>query len=146
MHWKCGYSTRTDAAEIGWDGERCMSAVRLVYVSSALLLSLGACGGGGGTPPPSYTLTAAALNPATVTAGNMSSSLITVTSVNGYFGSVSLSCSIVSGGTPSRSCALSASAVTVSGATPGTSTLTVSTTTSTPGGNYAFSVAAIDGN
>jgi phospholipase C len=125
-----------------------MSANRLVVICGALLLSLGGCGGGGGggTAPPSYTLTAAALNPATVTAGNMSSSLVTVTSLNGYTGSVGLSCNIVSGGTSSPSCAWSATAVTVSGATPGTSTLTVSTTTSTPGGNYAFSVGAIDGN
>ena len=54
-----------------------MGAIHLAVISGALLLSLG---GGGGAAPPSYTLTAAALNPATVTAGNMSSSLVTVTS------------------------------------------------------------------
>ena len=130
-----------------------MTAFRLAYGSAALLtlgalvLNLGACGGGGGgAPPPSYTLTAAGLNPGTVTAGGASTSLITVTPVNGYTGSVILSCSMASGGVPAPSCSLSTSSVTISGTTPGTSTLSVSTTTSTPGGNYTFSVAAIDGN
>jgi phospholipase C len=129
-----------------------MSAIRLVCVSGAIvslgavLLSLEACGGGGGAPPRGYTLTAAALNPGTVKAGSVSTSLVSVTPVSGYSGSVSLSCSMVSGGAPAPSCSLSTSVVTISGVTPGTSTLTVSTASSTPGGNYTFSVTAIDSN
>ena len=122
-----------------------MRAFRLVYVSGALLLGLGGCGGGSGAAP-GYTLTAAALNPGTVTAGSASTSLITVTPANGYTGSVSLSCSMVSGGAPAPTCSLSTSAVPISGTTPGTSTLTLSTASSTPGGSYSFSVSAIDGN
>ena len=81
-----------------------MGCPRLLFVSgsflglSALLLSLGACGGGAPATPvgpaPSYALTAAALNPGSVTAGSASTSTITVTPANGYTGSVSLSCSM----------------------------------------------------
>jgi phospholipase C len=119
-----------------------------VLVLSALLLNLGACGGGAPSTPvgpaPSYTLTAAALNPGSVTAGNPSTSTITVTPANGYTGSVSLSCSMISGGTPAPSCSFSTSPVMITGATPGTSTLTVSTSSSTPGGNYTITVAGSD--
>jgi hypothetical protein len=98
-----------------------MSAFRLLYVSGALLLGLDGCGGGSGAAPPSYTLTAAALNPGTVTAGSASTSLITVIPVNDYTGSISLSCSLVSGGVPGPSCFLSTSTLTIGGTTHGTS-------------------------
>ncbi len=133
-----------------------MSSPRLLFVPgafiglSALLFGLSACSGGKSatapTVPPSYTLTAAALNPSSVTAGNTSTSLITVSPANGYTGTVSLSCSMSSGGTSAPSCSVSPSSVTVSGSNPGTSTLTLSTSISTPGGSYAFSVNAIDAN
>ncbi len=131
-----------------------MSCRRLLFVSgavlglSAVLLNLGACGGGApaspGGPTPSYTLTAAALNPGSVTAGNAATSAITVTPANGYTGSVSLSCSMINGGTPAPSCSFSTSPVIITGATPGTSTLTVSTSSSTPGGNYTITVSGSD--
>jgi phosphoesterase family protein len=93
---------------------------------------------------PGERVTAAALSPVSVIAGNASTSTITVTPANGYTGSVSLSCSMISGGTPAPSCSFSRSPVMITGATPGTSTLTVSASSSTPGGNYTITVAGSD--
>jgi phospholipase C len=130
-----------------------MSPLRPLFVSgaflslSALLLGLSGCSSGsltGPVGPPGYTLTATALNPGSVTAGNASTSAITVTPANGYTGSVGLSCSMIRGGTPAPSCAFSPSPVMITDTTPGTSTLTVSTSSSTPGGNYTIIVAGID--
>jgi phospholipase C len=130
-----------------------MSRLRLLFVSSAflglgvLLVGLSACSTGSSTGsggPPSYTLNATPLNPGSVTAGNDSTSTITVTPVNGYTGSVSLSCSMITGGTPAPGCSFSTSLVTISGTPPGTSTLTMSTSSSTPGGTYAITVAGSD--
>jgi phospholipase C len=130
-----------------------MSLLRPSFVSgavpslSALLFVLGGCNSGsstGSTGEPSYTLSATALNPASITAGNASTTTITVTPANGYTGSVSLSCGMISGGTPTPSCSFSTSAVTISSASPGTSMLTVTTSSSTPGGNYTISVIASD--
>jgi phospholipase C len=132
-----------------------MSRVRLLFLSgpvpglSVFLLGLSGCGGGTTTltvppPAPSYTLTAAALNPASVTAGGTATSSITVTPANGYSGSVSLSCSSVTGGTPAPTCSFSVNPVVISGTAPVPSTLAVSTTSSTPGGNYAVTLSASD--
>jgi phospholipase C len=112
---------------------------------SALLLNLDACGGGAAPPPtPSYALAAAALNPGSITAGNTSSSAITVTPADGYTGSVSLSCSNVSGGTPAPTCSFSSNPVVITGTAAGASALTVSTSTSTPGGSYTITVTGSD--
>jgi len=131
-----------------------MSCRRLLFVSgavlglSALLISLSACGSSGPATPvgpaPSYALTAAALNPGSVTAGSASTSTITVTPANGYTGSVSLSCSGITGGTPAPTCSFSGSPITITGTAAGTSTLTVSTTSSTPGGSYTITVTGSD--
>jgi phospholipase C len=94
----------------------------------------------------SYTLTASALNPVMVTAGNQSTSTIKLTPVNGYKGTVSLSCGTINGGTNAPTCSFSPSAVTIRGFYPGTSTLTVSTSTDTPSGEYAITVNASDAN
>jgi len=109
-----------------------------------LMLGLSGCGGGSSTPPPpaSYSLAASALNPASITAGNKSTSTVTVTPANGYTGSVTLSCA-ASTGANAPVCSLSPNPVTVSSGAA-TSTLTVSTTINTPGGSYAFSVTGKD--
>jgi phospholipase C len=124
-----------------------MKSLCLLFVFGALL-SLSACGGGSSSqpagPPPSYTLTAAALMPGTVTSGNTATSIITVTPANGYTGSVSLACSVSTGGAPAPSCSFSASSVTIGGNNPGTSVLTVSTSSSTPAGSYTITVSASD--
>ncbi len=114
---------------------------------SGLLLGLGGCHSGSSTGQmgqPSYTLSATPLNPESITAGNTSTSAITVTPANGYTGSVSLSCSMISGGTPPPSCSFNAPSVTISSPTPGASLLTVSTSSSTPGGNYTITVTGSD--
>jgi phospholipase C len=112
--------------------------------SIALLLGLAACGGGSSGHSPGFTLTAAALNPGTVTSGNGATATVTVASLNGYSGTVTLSCQVTNGGTSSPTCGFSASALTVSGSATGTSTLTVSTSSSTPGGSYSVLVSAAD--
>src|SRR5450631_1006965 len=126
-----------------------LNAFRVVFLSGAFL-GMSACGGGSSSTasvvPPSYTLTASALNPSSVTAGNRSTSSIKLTPANGYTGSVSLSCGMISGGIQAPTCSFSPSAVTINGVNPGMSTLTVSTSTNTPGGNYAITVNAIDAN
>jgi phospholipase C len=112
---------------------------------SALLLGVGACGGGS-SGQPGYTLAATALNPGSINSGNTSTSIIKVSSINGYSGSVSLSCSVAAAGTSSLSCSLNMSMVTVSSGNSATSTLTVVTSSSTPGGKYSISVTASDAN
>jgi phospholipase C len=97
-------------------------------------------------PTPSFTLGAKALNPASVSAGGTSTSTITVTPVNGYTGSVSLSCSSVTGATPLPTCAFNASPIVISGTLPGTSTLTVTTAASTPDASAAITVTGSDTN
>ena len=113
------------------------------------LLNMSACGGSSSsTPPPpatSYTLTAAALNPGSITAGGTSSSAITVTPATGYSGSVHLSCANITGGAP-PTCSFSTNPVAVSSGTAGSSTLTVTTTSNTPGGTYSISVTGSDAN
>jgi phospholipase C len=131
-----------------------MSPCRLLPSSSALIgvsafvLALSACGGGGGSsgPAASYTLTAAALTPSSVIAGNSSTSTIQVTGANGYTGSVTLACSVTSAGTSPPTCSLSTNTLTISGAGSATSTLTVFTSSGTPGGTSSVSVTATDGN
>jgi len=122
-----------------------------VLSSIAAVMSLNGCGGSPaaqrtGPPPASYSLGASALSPATVTAGTTATSTITVTPVNGYTGSVSLSCSSITGATPEPTCSFSVSPAVISGTTAVTSVLTVTTTTGTPGGSYAITVAGSDAN
>ncbi len=130
-----------------------MSSLRLTFVSSACLslgaLLFGLTGCNSGSSPgqmgqPSYTLSATPLNPESITAGNTTTSAITVTPANGYTGSVSLSCGMISGGNPAPTCAFGTTPVTISGGTPGTSMLTVSTSTGTPGGSYTITVTGSD--
>ena len=115
---------------------------------SALLIGLSACGGGSGTPasPPSYTLTASALSPSSVTSGDASAAMIQVTPVNGYSGSVNLSCTITSASASAPKCSLSAAALTVSNGNAATATLTVTTSSSTPGGSYSIVLTGSDAN
>jgi phospholipase C len=118
----------------------------LLLSLTALLPGLSACGGGGSSGAPSYTLTVAALNPNSVTSGSTATSTINVTSLNGYTGSVSLSCSITTVATPAPHCSLSTTSVTIGSGTSATATLTVSTSSSTPGGKYTISVTGIGAN
>ena len=69
---------------------RTRAAVPALFV---LFLGLNSCGGGSSSPPhdPSYSLAATALTPATVTAGNTTTSTLTLTPTGGYSGTVTLS-------------------------------------------------------
>ncbi|HXZ12235.1 MAG TPA: alkaline phosphatase family protein [Candidatus Sulfotelmatobacter sp.] len=121
-----------------------MTSVRLFFAFLAIL-ALGACGGSSSVSTTgSYALTATALNPGTVSAGNMATSTIAVTPANGYTGTVALSCSIITGGNPAPTCSFNKPTVTINGAQAGNSTLTVTTSATTPGGTYNITVAAID--
>jgi phospholipase C len=111
---------------------------------AALVFGLNGCGGGGSSNHNGgYSLAASALNPASITAGNTSTSTITLTSTSGYSGNVTLSCGPVSG-TNAPTCSFNPNPVAVSGSA--TSTLTVSTGIDTPGGNYTVDVSGTDGN
>ena len=117
---------------------------------SGLLLVLTGCGGGGGSfhqiVAPSYSLSATALSPASVTAGGMATSTITVTPANGYTGSVTLSCSSVTGGAPAPTCVFSPSPALNVGNGAVTSMLTVTTESNTPAANYTITVTGSDAN
>ncbi len=108
----------------------------------ALLFGLSACSGGAPNPP-GYTLAAPLLKPSYVTSGKTSTSVIGVTSINGYAGSVTLSCRVTNAGTTAVNCSFSMPTVTISSGHPATSLLTVSTSTHAPGGDYTVSVTAI---
>ncbi|MGC2476868.1 MAG: alkaline phosphatase family protein [Candidatus Sulfotelmatobacter sp.] len=129
------------------------SAMPLFWVAG-LLFVMNACGGSSSPPPvvepspvkpTSYTLAAAALSPSSISAGSDSTSSVTVTPVNGYEGSVTLSCGAM-GGSAAPTCSFSINPITVSSTAPVSSTLTVTTSTSTPGGSYAISVTGNDKN
>ena len=111
-----------------------------------LMLGLSACGGDSSSalppPPPSYSISATALNPASVTAGNPSTSTVTVTPANGYKGSVTLSCT-ASTGANGPACSFSPNPIAVA-SSAASSTLTIATTINTPGESYAFTVSAKD--
>jgi phospholipase C len=114
-----------------------------------LLLALTLAGCGSNSSPgsgqhPSYSLSASAFNPATVTAGNAANATLTLTPANGYTGTVTLSCTSVTGGTPAPTCSFNGSQVTISSAAPVTSTLTVSTSANAPGGPYNIVVTGAD--
>jgi phospholipase C len=95
-------------------------------------------------PKPAYALSMTALNPVTLSAGSAATSTVMVTPANGYSGSVTLSCKVLTGGAPPPTCSLSVNGLAIAGSGPGTSTLTVSTSTNTSGGDYAISVIASD--
>src|ERR1700722_8458717 len=125
-----------------------MSPLRLLLVSGTILslslVNLTACGGSSSVSAgPGYTLTAAALSPASITAGTTSTSAVTVTPATGYSGSVTLSCPNLASAT-AITCSFSANPVAVSGGAAASSTLTVTTTNNTPGGPNSISVTGSD--
>ena len=73
---------------------------------------------------PDFAISAAALNPATVTQGGSATSAVTVTALNGYSKTVNLTCAVTGGGSPAPKCSL----IPPSTSGGGSSTLTVTTT------------------
>ena len=109
----------------------------------ALLLSvLIGCGGGSSAGSPGYAINPTALALPTITAGSTKSSTITISPVNGYTGSVTLSCSVngASASDATPSCSLTPATVTLSGMSPVAVTLTLVAPDSTPGGTYTVSI------
>lgn len=132
---------------------RLLLSCAVAFGLSALLLVLSSCGGGSSSsvvppPTPSYTLGATALNPASVTAGvsATATSTVTVTPANGYSGTITLSCSSVTGGTPAPACSFQPASVTISGSVAAVSMLTVTTSSSTAAGTYVVNVTGSDAN
>ncbi|MFZ0732166.1 MAG: S53 family serine peptidase [Candidatus Sulfotelmatobacter sp.] len=79
------------------------------------------------TPPASYSLSAGTPNQGTISPGSSAQSTITVSSTNGYTGTVTLSCSVAPAVTPAPSCSFgSTSPIMVSGS-GGKATLTFTT-------------------
>lgn len=95
------------------------------------------------TPPASYSLSAGAPSQGAITPGESAQSTITVSSANGYAGTVTLSCSIAPVVTPAPSCSFgNTNPITVSGSS-GRATLTFSTVGSSTAAirpNRVFSV------
>jgi hypothetical protein len=70
---------------------------------------------------PDFTVSATALNPASVSAGSSATSTVTITPLNGYAGTVNLSCSVTGSGSPLPQCSIGS-------ASGNSSTMTVTTT------------------
>jgi hypothetical protein len=79
-------------------------------------------------PPPDFTIAASAFSPASVAAGGLASSIVTIAPANGFNDAVSLSCSVAPSATRAPVCSLNPSSV---AGGSGTSTLAVSTTAAT---------------
>jgi hypothetical protein len=78
---------------------------------------------------PAYTLTVtSAITPTSVHAGSGATAVLTISPVNGYTGSVTISCSAITpAATPAPVCGFSPNPVVISGPTAQTSTLTITT-------------------
>jgi hypothetical protein len=79
---------------------------------------------------PEYTLTiTSALTPTSVHAGSAATAVLTVTPINGYTGTISLSCSAITPtATRAPTCAFNPASIALTTSTAQTSTLTISTT------------------
>lgn len=105
-------------ADFNGDGKPDLAVATSSFLTVLLNISVGAAQdfGIGATP----------LSPTTISAGESSTSTITITSMNGFNGTVNLSCSLsASSATPAPSCSLNPSSVATG---TGTATLTVFTT------------------
>ena len=105
-------------ADFNGDGKPDLAVATSPFLAVLLNISSGGA--------PDFNVGATALSPTTISAGGSSTSTITITSIGGFNGSVSLSCSaIVPAVTPPPSCSFNPSSV-ANGS--GTATLSVSTT------------------
>ena len=91
-------------------------------------------------PLPNFQVSGSGFSPTPVTAGNPATSTITITPLNGFTGTVTLSCSGVPTG---ASCSFSPTSIT-GGA--GNSTLTVNTSSTLAGGSYPMTVTGMSGS
>ena len=77
---------------------------------------------------PDFSLTSSALAPASVSAGQTATATVTITSLAGFSGAVSLACSVSPGGGEAPTCSLAPATIQSSAGPSATSTLTISTT------------------
>jgi hypothetical protein len=94
-------------------------------------------------PTPTFTL-APGTNPVTFAAGTTGASVITVAPVNGFTGTVGLTCSVTSPTSSMPPCSLSANSVVLGAG--GTVTLSLMTTATTVAGQYVVSVLGVNGS
>lgn len=99
-----------------------------------------------GAPAPSYALTLSPFTPPSLTdpAGGVANSTVTVTPLNGYTGSINLTCTVSGGHPPLPSCP-NPSSVTVTGGAV-TSGLSVTADRLTTMATYTITVTAVDGS
>jgi len=91
-------------------------------------------------PQPDFQVSVAGFSPSPVAAGNSATSTATITPLNGFTGTVTLSCA----GLPtSASCSFNPASITGGS---GASTLTVTTASSLAGGSYPISVMGVSGS
>ena len=62
---------------------------------------------------PDFTISATALSPSSVAPGGSATSTVTVTPLNGYAGTVNLTCAVTGGGSPAPTCSIASSTLTV---------------------------------
>jgi hypothetical protein len=90
-------------------------------------------------PAPDFTIAASPLSPASVAAGASATSTITIAPLNGFMGTVNLSCSSITPVvTPAPTCGFGQSAI---AGGSGTTLLTLSTSATTPANTYTVTVA-----
>ncbi len=96
------------------------------------------------TPAPDFTIAATALSPASVVAGNSSTSTVTIAPTNGFTGTVNLSCgSIIPTGTGNPTCTFNPASI---AGGSGTSTLTVNTSLTTSPVAYTVTITGTSGS
>jgi IPT/TIG domain-containing protein len=89
---------------------------------------------------PDFSINATTLAPPSVAAGGSATSTVTVAPLNGFTGSVALSCSITPVVTPPPTCAFVPTPITIASSSV-TSALTVNTSATTPAGGYTVTVS-----
>jgi hypothetical protein len=86
-----------------------------------------------GQTPTGFTITASPTS-ATVSPGQSTTSILTLTPVDGFSGTVSVTCKVPSG--YGLSCGVSPGSVTLDGTDPATATLSINASSTTPAGTY----------
>jgi len=113
--------------------------VRSVLCALAVLGTLNALGFGQGTSE--FNLQPTLFSPPAINAGGTSRSDITVTSNNGFSGTVNLSCEVSpTSDTSPPTCMVSPAAVTIDSSTPATASATVNTTGNTTAESYDITI------
>ena len=110
------FPTTTGAIDASYGGGSCVDSIgNTVPCPDAFVTSFSPA------TVPDFTISASALSPASVAPGSSATSTITVTPLNGYAGTVNLTCAVTGTGTPAPQCSLNPTS-------GNSSTMTVTTT------------------